>query len=541
MPRARDTVCFILILIFIAGAVSCKPTQSPGNKTTGDILVVPDIEKLALINPLLTSTTLSARLSEILFDDLFEFDDRFEPKPHLAQAWETSADGRVWTFHLRSGVKFHDGVELTAEDVAFTYRKVMELQNQMPFGFIFQDVIAILVPDKYTVQITLKKPLASFLQALFVGILPKHLLEGQDLDKSPFNQHPVGTGPFKFKSWSETEIILEANPSYFLGRPYLDQIRVKVYPNREAAWAKLMGGEVDFFDFLTPDKYEILRQVPTFRFYSVPMPYYYLVAFNLESRLFRDQKVRQALNYAVNKEEIVAKVLGGQGQVAAGTIYPNSWAYDSNVKPYPYDPKRAVTLLEEAGWEDHDGDRFLDKNGKVFEFTVHVNAGDDLKQKALLLIQQQLLDIGLRMKIQLFDAADTDFLFKKKFDAHFPEIAARGDPDFSYKYWHSSQIKAGFNVSSYQNEKVDRLLEKGRAEFDPEKRKEIYFKYQEEVHNDPPGIFLFWTNYLVGVQKRFKGVKISPVGPFANIQEWYVPKAEQRYPESEDLMNAKGR
>jgi peptide/nickel transport system substrate-binding protein len=319
-----------------------------------------------------------------------------------------------------------------------------------------------------------------------------------------------------------------------LGRPYLDQIRAKVYPSREGAWAKLMAGEVDFFDFLTPDNYQILKQVPTFNFYSVPMPYYYLVAFNLESRLFRDQKVRQALNYAVNKEEVVAKVLRGQGQVAAGTIYPNSWAYNPNVKPYPYDPKRALTLLKEAGWEDHDGDRFLDKNGKVFEFTIHVNAGDDLKQKALLLVQQQLLDIGLKMKIRLFDAVDTDFLFKKRFDAHFPEIIAMGDPDFSYRYWHSSQMIGGFNVSSYRNEKVDRLLEEGRAEFDQEKRKEIYFKYQEEMLKDPPGIFLFWTNYLVGVQKRFNGVKISPVGPFTNIREWYVPKAEQRYTKSGD-------
>jgi len=541
MLQNGRTRIFLLFCLFFTINTSCKPPHSSDTKAAGDTLVVPDIEKLALINLLLTSTTLSARLSEILFAGLVKVDDRFEPKPHLAQAWETSADERVWTFHLRPGVKFHDGVELTAEDVAFTFTKVKELENETPFGFIFQDVDTIEAKDKYMVQVVLKKPLASFLPTLFVGILPKHLLEGQNLDRNPFNQHPVGTGPFQFKSWSESEIVLEANSSYFGGRPNLDQIRVKVYPSREAAWAKLMAGEVDFFDFLTPENYEILKQVPTFNFYSVPMPFYYLVAFNLESRLFKDQKVRQALNYAVNKEEIITKVLRGQGQLSAGTIYPGSWAYDPNVNPYSYDPKRALLLLKEAGWEDHDGDRLLDKSGQVFEFTVYVNAGDDLKQKALLLIQQQLLDIGLKMKIQLFDAADTDFLFKRKFDAHFPEITARGDPDFSYKYWHSSQANGGFNVSSYHNEKVDRLLEEGRSEFDQEKRKAIYFRYQEEMHDDPPGIFLFWTNYLVGVQKRFKGVKISPVGPFVNIQEWYVPKAEQRYTKSEDLGNSKGK
>lgn len=531
---------FFILLIFALSASCTLPSKSK-EKPSGDILIVPEYQRPAFVNPLLTETTLSARLSEIVFDGLIQLDEHFEAKPHLAETWERSIDGNTWTFHLKKGVKFHDGVELTADDVAFTFGKIKELQKEMPLAFIFQNVDIITVKDKYTVQIVLKKPLASFLQTLFIGILPKHLLEGQDLTDAPFNKNPIGTGPFKFKFWSENEIILETNPSYYLGRPYLNQFRVRVYPNREAAWAKLMAGEVDFFDFLTPDNYEILKQVPTFHFYSVPMPFYYLVAFNLKEEPFRDQRVRQALNCAVNKEEIITKVLRGQGQAAAGTIYPDSWAYNPNVMPYPYDPKRALTLLKEAGWEDHDGDGFLDKDGKVFEFTVHVNAGDELKQKTLILIQQQLLDIGIKMRVKIFDATDTEFLFKRRFDAHFPEIIARGDPDFSYKYWHSSQIKDGFNVSSYHNEKVDRLLEEGRSEFDQGRRKAIYFSFQEEMLKDPPGIFLFWTNYLVGVQKRFKGVKISPVGPFANIQEWYVPKAEQRYTKSEDLSNAKGK
>ncbi|MBI3812477.1 MAG: peptide-binding protein [Nitrospirae bacterium] len=489
----------------------------------------------------MSTTTLSTRLLEIIFDGLIEVDDRFEAKPRLAESWEHSQDGRTWTFHLKHGVRFHDGAELTADDAAFTFVKMKQLSNRIPFVFNFQDMEAVHVKDKYTFQITLKKALASFLRALDISILPKHLLEGQDIEKTSFNLHPVGTGPFKLKSWSDKEIILEANESYFLGRPYLDKIRVIVYPNREAAWAKLMAGAVDFFDFLTPDHYEILKQVPSFNFYSVPMPYYYLLAFNLKKELFRDQKVRQALNYAVNKEEIVAKVLKGQGQPAAGTIFPGSWAYSSNLKPYPYDPKKALALLAEAGWEDHDGDHLLDKNGRPLEFTVYVNSGDDIKQKTLLLIQQQLFDIGVRINIVLFDPTDPGFLFKKQFDTHFPEIIARGDPDTSYKFWHSSQIKNGFNVSSYRNKKVDQLLEVGKVEFDQEKRKAIYFKFEKEMHDDPPGIFLFWTNYLVGVHQRFKGVKISPVGPFANIREWYVPKDEQRHTKSEELSSAEGK
>jgi peptide/nickel transport system substrate-binding protein len=533
MVQARKRLFFILILLFLAGSLSCRPTQPEPEKISGDWLILPDYQKPALINPLITATTLSSRLGELIFDGLIQLDEHFEVKPHLAASWEMSQDGRVWTFHLRPGVKFHDGVELTAEDVAFTFEKMKELKNVIPFAFIFQDVDTVKVKNKYTVRVSLKKKLGSFFQALVIGIIPKHL---------PFSQqNPIGTGPFKLKYWSDTEVVLEANDDYFLGRPYLDRIQVSVYPNREAAWAKLMAGEVDFFDFLTPANYEILRQVPIFNFHSIPMPYYYLIAFNLKDALFKDQRVRQALNYAVNKEEIVAKVLRNQGQVAAGTIFPGSWAYDPNVKPYPYDPQKALKLMKDAGWEDHDGDHFLDKDGKRFEFTVHVNTGDDLKQKALVLIQQELLDIGIGMKVSLFEADKADFLFKGGFQAHFPEIVARGDPDFSYKYWHSSQIKDGFNVSFYRNDKVDQLLDAGRAEFDQQRRKEIYFDFQEQFLKDPPGILLFWTNYLVGVQKRFKGVKISPVGPFTNIREWYVPKAEQRHTNSRDLNSQKER
>ena len=538
MPREIRRFLFIPILVFIVASVSCQSTSATDEKATGDMLVVPDTEKFAFLNPLLTTTTLSARLIDIVFDGLIKLDDRFEPKPQLAESWERPVDGRTWTFHLRPGVKFHDGVELTADDVAFTFEK-MKRFSIAPTSFNSQDMQEVHVVDHYTVQITSKTPLASFLQSLDVPILPKHLLEGKEIENTSFNLHPVGTGPFKVKSWSDQEIVLEANESYFLGRPYLDKIRAIAYPDREAIWAKLMAGEVDFFDYLSAGDYEITKQVPNVRFYSVPMPYYYLVALNMEDRLFADRRVRQALNYAVNKEEIVAKVLEGQGRIAAGTIFPGSWAYNPNIAPYPYDPKKALALLAEAGWRDHDGDHFLDKDGRPFEFTVQVNAGDDAKKKTFLLIQQQLLDIGIKARLNFFDAADIGFYFKKQFQAVFPETRAGGDPDSSYKFWHSSQIQGGFNVTSYHNKTVDKLLEEGRSEFDQERRKAIYFNFQEEILKDPPGIFLYWTNYLVGIQKRFKGVKISSVSPFENIQEWYVPKAEQRHPESESPSSAR--
>ncbi len=519
----------ILALLFFSADISCAPSQHSSEATPGDTLVVLDQQKLAPIHPILTASTLSANLTDIIFDGLIKLDDGFEPKPHLAESWERSADGLTWIFQLRKGVRFHDGSKLTAEDVAFTFQQLRDLPVGSSFNPIFKEVESIKVIGSHTLKIVLKKPMASFLSMLIVGILPK---------QDSVNPQPVGTGPYKLKSWSEMEVLLEANEDYFLGRPNIDQIRVIVDPNSKTFWANVARGESDlFFDPMSAHD-ETLKFIPGFKTHSVENLYYYSLSFNMNDKLFRDPKVRQALNYVVNKEEIIAKVLKGQGQVMAGTIHPSSWAYNPKIRPCPYDPPKALALLRQAGWDDHDGDHILDKEGERFEFTVHLNTGDDLKQKSILLIQQYLMGIGIKMQVSLVDAANIDFLFKKQFQAAFVETLAAGDPDFSYNFWHSSQIERGFNWSSYRNEQVDRLLEEGRTEFDREKRKIKYFKYQEEIFKDPPGIFLFWTNYLVGINGRFKGVKFSSAGgPFAKIHEWYVPKDEQRYKKSEDLSS----
>lgn len=526
IPRLIVQNVFLLSLVVSA----CNQILPENQKTKGDTLVISDYQKPGYINPILTSTTLSARLSELVFDGLVRIDEHLEAKPNLALKWDLSEDKKTWIFHLRQDVHFHDGKNLTADDVSFTLRYLADGKSNFMGTYAFEEVEKILIKDKYTISITLMKPLSSFLEKMQIGILPRHLLEGKRVDSPLFNQKPIGTGPFKVISWSTDEIILGANTAYYLGGPYLNRIWVRYIKSRKSAWAKLFSGEIDFVDSLSPDNYETLKNIRSFQLYSVPMPYYYIVAFNLRSDLFRNKEVRLALNYAINRSELIDKVLSGQGQPAASSIYPTSWAYNPKITPYPFNPQMALEMLSKEGYQDHDGDHLLDKNGEPFEFDVLINSGDDIKEKVLNYIQQQLFDAGIKMNIKSFDASQSTLLFSKRFDAHFPEIDSFGDPDINYRYWHSSQIDQGFNVSSYRNSDIDRLLDEGRREFDPDKRKEIYFAFQKAIHDDPPGIFLFWTNYLVGVHKRFKDVKISPAGPFSNIREWYVPEQEQRSP-----------
>jgi len=528
MHHIKGTLASIVVAFLFFFSYSCIPAQPEKNKAGENRFVIADFQKLAPIHPFLTSTTLSAQLIDIVFEGLIRLDKQFVAQPHLAESWETSQNGLIWTFYIRKKVQFHDGSTLTAEDVAATYEALKTLKGNTGFSHIFQEIDSITVKDSYILQIVLKKPLAAFLQYLHVGILPKHLLAGKNGNMLPNNEELVGTGSYKLLSWSEQEVRLEAHQAYFLGKPHIDEIHVKVYPNRGAVWAKLMAGEVDHFASMMPIQFEILQQIPHFNFHSVSKPFYYLVAFNLNDPLFADPRVRTALNYAIDKKAILSKVLKDHASVAGGTIHPDSWAYNPKVEAYPYLPQKALGLLKEAGWEDRDGDHFLDKNEKPLQFTVHVNAGDDFKKEAMLLIQQHLLDIGVQVDVIFFDAAHIDFLFKKRFQTVFIDLLAVPDPDASYRFWHGSQIEDGFNFFSYNNPEVNRLLDMGRAETDPNRRKTLYFQYQEEMHQNPPGIFLFWIDHLIGIHQRFEGVTISSGGLFSNIHEWYVPKSQQR-------------
>ena len=525
--RLKVTI-LCLLGIFLIPSHLCPKTDYPRNH--GGSLIIGDFVEPTIINPVLTHSSISASLKGIIFDGLIKLNDKMEPVPHLALSWENSPDGITWIFHLRRDVRFHDGAELTAEDVKFTFDKINDPSIKSPYVSIFKDFKSVSVKDRCTLEISLKIPLPALPFYLDVGILPKHLLIGKDLRKAEFNYHPIGTGPFKMESWSKDEIVLKANEDYFEGKPHLNRVMVKFFKNQRVVWGELMKGTIDCLFLTYPKNYEIIEKIPNYTVYSFSNPFCYILTFNEENIFFRQKNVRQALNCAVDKKRILAIVLRGKGRVSSGTIYPTSWAYNKAIEPYPYDPLKALKLLRKAGWKDTNGNHILDKDGREFEFALLIVEGDDVAEACALIIHQQLLDIGIRMKVEPlpFPIMYEKFLSTKKFDASLLSIIS-DHPDKNYAWWHSSQIDHGFNVFSYRNKKVDELLDKGRTTLDREERRRIYHQFQREVHDDPPGIFLFWRDYLIGIHKRFRGVRLSPARILSNINEWYVPKEEQKY------------
>ena len=491
----------------------------------GGTVAVGHSSKPDIINPILTSETISVDIMNLIFSSLVKFDVTQRPVPDLAQSWEVSSDGLVWTFSLRDDVKFHDGHPLTAHDVEFTYRAIMDPKNMSPMEERYGLIDKIETEGDYVFKATLKHPLAPLLSRLAWPIAPRHLLENTDLRNTSFNRHPVGSGPFKLTEWMKDDtIVLDANREFFhKDRPVLDRLIFKAYPDRQTALRAITRGDMDIaLDLTSSDLLSVSRR-GAFRVYSAPGASYYAIIFNLEDPIFKDIKVRKALDHALDKNSIIANQLKGHSKICTGPFGVNSWAYNPQFQPNPYDTNRAEELLAQAGWRDTDNDGLLDKDGKPFKFVLTVpNLSDGLRRIALA-IKAQFMKIGV--KVELVNADDTK-LYNTQFQAILSMIITGADPDYVHRSWHSESTD--MNLASYKNRFVDELLEKGRQTMDQEKRKAIYHKLHAAIHDDYPAIFLASGCEFIGSRYRFRDTKFSsPIHFLTTMKDWQIVSGQK--------------
>ena len=518
------------------GEGSVRAGEEVGPPVPGDAIVVASIGDASRLNPVLANDSASGEIVGRVFNGLLRYDKDLHFEGDLAESWEISKDGLVFTFHLRPGVRWHDGEPFTADDVLFTYRKLTDPDVATPYAADYERVAKAEVVDPLTFRVTYKEPFAPALESWTMGILPRHLLEGKDLNTDPFNRSPVGTGPYRFKEWvTGQKIVLTANPDYFRGRPYIDAFVYRIIPDRATMFQELRSRGIDTMG-LTPLQYRRQTDTPffrkNFRKFRYPSNGYTYLGYNLKDPRFADKRVRQALAYAINKEDVIKGVLLGLGSPATGP-YPAhyDWAYNPEARTYPYDPERARRMLAEAGWEDHDGDGILDKDGRAFSFTILTNLGNDQRKQAAEIIQQNLKAVGIDVKIRVVEwqAFLHQFVDKHRFEAIILGWSIGLDPD-NYIMWHSSQTGPGqYNFVSYSNPEVDRLLERGRRTFDPAERKRIYQRIHAVLAEDQPYCFLYVPDALPIVDARFHGIKQEKAGIWYNFEEWWVPEPLQRY------------
>ncbi len=537
----------ILVLLALMPLAACgrsetaaEPQSPEGGPAYGDTLVEASIGDISGLIPNITSDSASHEIGGQVYSNLIRTDKELRLEGELAEGWEISKDELTITFHLRRGVKWHDGVEFTANDLDFTYRYMIDPRTPTAYAESFRQVRHAEVVDRYTYRVTYEKPYSPALLSWGIWILPRHILEapwkaGVDLRTTAQNRYPVGTGPYLFREWKTGEkVVLEANPDYWEGRPYIKRVVYRIIPDQSTIFLELKAKNIDLAG-LTPIQYRRQTDFPAFRkafnrYRYLANGYAYLGLNLLDSR-FQDKRVRQAMAHAINKQEIIEGVLLGLGQPAVGTYKPGTWWYKPDVKTYPFDPERAKALLAEAGWKDTDGDGILERDGKPFSFTLRTNQGNQVRQQTAEIIQRRLRAVGIDVKIHVVEWAAfiNTFLRKKDFEAIILGWGLGLDPD-QFDIWHSSKTGPDeLNYISYKNPKVDALLEAGRRTFNEAKRKAIYGELQDLMAEEQPVIFLYVPQSLPVVSARVRGIEPAAAGINYNFIKWYVPANLQRY------------
>ncbi len=501
----------------------------------GDTFIEASIGDANTLLPVLASDSASSDVNGLIYNGLIRYDKDLKPEGELAESWDISADNLTITFHLRKGVVWHDGEPFTAADVKFNYELYIDPETPTAYAESFRQVKSVETPDPYTFIAHYDKPYAPALLSWGMPVHPKHLLEGVDITKSPLARKPVGTGPYVFKEWVGGEkIVLEENPDYFEGPPYIKRIVFRVIPDLSTQFLELQTGSLDFMG-LSPLQYDRQTDTPAFRRLYTKYRYlnfgYTYLGYNLQRPLFQDKRVRQALSYAINKQEIIDGVLLGYGVAATGPYKPDTWVYNKNVRRYDYNPEMAQKLLAEAGWIDSDGDGIREKDGRDLAFTIVTNQGNDLRSKTGEIIQQRFREVGINVKLRIVEWATflKEFINPGNFDATILGWSGGPEPD-QFNIWHSSKAEPGkLNFIGFKNSEVDDLLENGRRSFDQEKRKAYYDRFQEILAEEQPYTFLYIGEALPAVSKRFRGIEPAAAGIRHNFIKWYVPQSEQKY------------
>lgn len=530
----------IVTVIVLAACNQSEELNHPGVEqvTTpayGDTFIEASIGDASTLLPVLASDSASSSINGLVYNGLIRYNKNLQIEGELAESWDIAEDNLTITFHLRRDVSWHDDKPFTAADVQFTYDLYIDPATPTAYAEAFKQVTRVEVPDLYTFVVHYDKPYAPALISWATAIHPRHLLEGQDITKSPLARHPIGTGPYKFSEWVGGEkIVLESNPDYFEGQPYIKRVVYRIIPDVSTQFLELQTGSLDFMG-LSPLQFDRQTDTPAFRrlynkYRYLNFGYTYL-GYNLKRPLFQDKRVRQALSYAIDKQELIDGVLLGYGAIATGPYKPDTWVYNGNVQRYPYNPEKSRELLAAAGWKDSNANGIVDKDGVELAFTIVTNQGNDLRSKTGEIIQRRFREIGVDVKLRIIEWATflKEFINPGNFDATILGWTGGPEPD-QYNIWHSSKTgPRELNFIGFKNTEVDQLLEDGRRVFDEQQRKIFYDRFQEILAEEQPYTFLYVGEALPAVSRRFRGVEPAPAGIRYNFTHWFVPKAEQKY------------
>lgn len=523
----------LLALALLLGTAACGSAESTSGESAGEenaseaatasgteeepTTLVYGSGDYTRINPAMDE---HGEINLLLFNGLTGHDGDNAVVPALAKSWDFDEETCTYTFHLEEDVRWHDGEPFTAEDVQFTIEAIMDPENGSENAPNFEDVEEITVIDDHTISFRLSAPNVAFLDYMTMAILPKHLLEGEDMQTADFFRSPIGTGPYKLASWDEGQAItLEKNADYFKGEPNIDTIVFKIVPDDNAKALQLRAGELDLA-LLTPKDAATFADEEGFACYDMETADYRGILFNFQNEYWQENRdLIPAVCYAIDREAIIDAVLLGQGMAAYGPLQRNIYNYE-DVEHYDYDPEKARAVLEAAGCVLGE-DGFYTRNGETVGFVISVGAGDQVRIDMAQIVAQQLREIGMDVTVDI--PAQVDW------SGQMAYLIGWGSPfdadDHTYKVFGTDK---GANYSGYSNADVDRYLTEARESDDPAVRAEAYANFQKALAADPAFAFICYIDANYVADASITGIDADTVmghhgvGIFWNVAEWTI-------------------
>ncbi|MFN2459978.1 MAG: ABC transporter substrate-binding protein [Candidatus Velthaea sp.] len=536
MSRALAALLAVVVAFAPAAAAARHAWTKPG------VLRIGVVRDLDFLNPLLSGQAGVTDLAQFIFSGLIRYDDRGEPIPDAATSVPSranggiSADGRTITYHLRKNITFSDGHPLTAEDVVFTWQQVLNPNNNVPYHFPYDQADRVYAKDPYTVVAHLREPSAPFIVAFMrCGnqgvILPKHLLAHErDLNKVPYNMKPVGSGPFVVDRYQPgVGLELSANRRYWGGKPKLERVVYRIIPTENSLLIALQTHEIDFYFGAPEQQYKTLRAMDGMKVSAVPFSQYEQLTFNARRAPFDDINVRLAAAHAIDWEALARTVYLDVDLPGSGDIFPRSWAYDGNIRPYAHDVAKARELLERAGWKAGlDGIRV--KDGKRLEVDIATVAGVIVRQNAEVLIQQQMREAGFDVQVRNAQASMlfTSFqaggiLATGKFDMGIYAWVKNPDPDDTETLAPDRVPPGGANYTGIRDPEIGRLQAAAAREYDRAKRKPLYARLQQRIHALLPFQTMVWRANIDAYNEDLQNFRPVPaVSDFWNVADWSI-------------------
>ncbi|MBP9821414.1 MAG: hypothetical protein KBC98_00810 [Candidatus Pacebacteria bacterium] len=489
------------------------------------------------INPVLASSDVDRDMTALVYSGLMRRGDTHDLINDLAESYTISPDGKVYTFTLRPNLKFHDGKQLTSDDVLFTIEKIQNGTLKSPLRINWIDV-EVTAPDEQTIVFNLKQPYAGFLLATTVGILPKHIwgsMSDDEFEFSDYNTKPIGSGPYKVvdingsKDSAPTAYTFRRFKKFALGAPYIHKITMNLYPNEQ----ELLGGfEHHQIDNIHAFRTSYARSIKRNDSIVIdePLPRVFALFFNhSKNKIFLEKNVVTAMNMALDRTSIIESVLDGFGSPLQGPI-PSMFTGELPGASSP-DIERAKAILENAGWKVNPETGIRERTSKsgkeTLSFSISTASSPDLEETARM-ISEQLAQIGMGVEIRLFEIGnlDRDVIRPREYDTLLFGQVLRHDTDL-YAFWHSSQRNdPGLNVALYTNARVDTLLEKALVTNNTDERIDIYKEVESKISSDYPALFLYSPHMLFTFDKSIQGYDplsvVSPHERFAHVYNWYV-------------------